>query len=180
MGRQEIIIALILLFIFFLLARFIVSLIVPKEQRNANTKVITTILGLILFAITLFFGYVNFRNIDKSDSPVSHSDHSNSTNELTHPEKIKSNSTIGSDCNCSDLDANALAIQIVNTYTQSQNQLESQYAKVMKIESIEKRDNGTWVATFKISWPFGNTDGVHPDTYINKRFACDGKEIYTL
>jgi len=27
-------------------------------------------------------------------------------------------------------------------------------------------------------WPFGNTDGAHPDEYLKKRYACDGKEVY--
>jgi hypothetical protein len=81
-------------------------------------------------------------------------------------------------CKCSDSDAKSLAYKIESDFTQTQNQLESQYAKVISTESIEKRDNCTWVATFKISWPFGNTDGAHPDEFITKRFACDGKEIY--
>ncbi len=81
-------------------------------------------------------------------------------------------------CKCSDSDASSLASKIESDYTQTQNQLESQYARVIRTESIDKRDNCTWVATFKISWPFGNTDGAHPDEFIKKRFACDGKEIY--
>jgi hypothetical protein len=82
------------------------------------------------------------------------------------------------DCKCSDSDARSLAYKIESDYTQTQNQLESQYARVIRTESIDKRENCTWVATFKISWPFGNTDGAHPDEFITKRFACDGKEIY--
>jgi hypothetical protein len=82
------------------------------------------------------------------------------------------------DCNCSDSDARSLASKIEREFTQTQNQLESQYARVMSIESIDKRDNCTWVVNFKISWPFGNTDGAHPDEYVTQRFACDGKSIY--
>lgn len=82
------------------------------------------------------------------------------------------------DCNCSDSDASSLASKIESEFTQTQNQLESQYARVISRESIDKKDNCTWVVTFKISWPFGNTDGAHPDEFITKRFACDGKSIY--
>jgi len=81
-------------------------------------------------------------------------------------------------CKCSDVDVNRLASKIEDDFTQTQNQLESQYARVIRKESVDKRDNCTWVVTFKISWPFGNTDGAHPDEFIKKRFACDGKEIY--
>jgi hypothetical protein len=93
-----------------------------------------------------------------------------STNQNTEVEK--------NNCNCTDSDASILATQIESDFRQKQNQLESQYARVMSTESIEMRDNCTWVATFKISWPFGNTDGAHPDEFITKRFACDGKEMY--
>ena len=67
---------------------------------------------------------------------------------------------------------------MVDNFTKIQNELASDVARVMTIDDIEKRDNCTWVATFKVSWPFGNTDGAHPDEYLKKRFACDGKEIY--
>jgi len=82
------------------------------------------------------------------------------------------------DCNCSDRDAKDLANQVVNDFTRSQNDLPSEYARIMNIESVEKRGNCTWLASFRISWPFGNTDGAHPDEFMRKRFACDGKEIY--
>lgn len=82
------------------------------------------------------------------------------------------------DCKCSDVDVNRLASKIEDDFTQTQNQLESQYARVISRISVDKRDNCTWVVTFKISWPFGNTDGAHPDEFVKKRFACDGKEIY--
>lgn len=98
------------------------------------------------------------------------------TDQTLQPE---SRTSLETTCKCSDVDANALASKIVSNFTQSQNQLESQNARVMRIELIEKRDNCTWVATFKISWPFGNTDGAHPDSFLKKRFICDGKEIYT-
>jgi hypothetical protein len=81
-------------------------------------------------------------------------------------------------CKCTNEDVERLASKIEFDFTQKQNQLESQYARVISKESVDKRDNCTWVVTFKISWPFGNTDGMHPDEYIKKRFACDGKEIY--
>lgn len=83
------------------------------------------------------------------------------------------------DCNCSRNDANGLASKIVREFEQSQNELESQYARVMRLDRLEQRPDCSWVATFEISWPFGNTDGMHPSEFIKKRFLCDGVEIYS-
>jgi hypothetical protein len=116
-----------------------------------------------------FYG-THVKSIDVEVSNINENKKDISTNQNT--EVAKNN------CNCTDIDARILATQIESDFRQKQNQLESQYARVMSSESIEKRDNCTWVATFKISWPFGNTDGAHPDEFITKRFACDGKEMY--
>jgi hypothetical protein len=92
----------------------------------------------------------------------------------------KSNTSGDSDCKCTTADANRLANNIMNAFTQTQNQLPSDMARVINKESINKNDDCTWVASFKISWPFGNTDGAHPDEYITKKFVCNGTEIYVL
>ena len=84
------------------------------------------------------------------------------------------------DCACNDSDAQRLADKIVNDYTKSQNELSSDLARVIEINGpIDKRDNCTWVVQFKISYPFGNTDGAHPDQFLTQRFGCDGKQVYT-
>ena len=79
------------------------------------------------------------------------------------------------ECKCSDMDVQRLVNTIERDFRQSQNALESEYARLISTESIDKRDNCTWVVTFKIYWPFG----AHPDEYVKKRVACDGKEVYT-
>lgn len=86
----------------------------------------------------------------------------------------------GSTCACSSTDARSLAYKYTAAFDKIQNELPSDVARVIRVESVEERDNCTWVVTFKISWPFGNTDGAHPDEYLKKRYACDGKEVYEL
>ena len=83
------------------------------------------------------------------------------------------------DCNCSNGDADAFAMKIVDDFTRTQDELPSEEARVISIyKPVEKRNNCTWGVTFKISYPFGNTDGLHPDEFIEKHLVCDGKEIY--
>jgi len=85
-------------------------------------------------------------------------------------------------CACSDADASRLAYKIQSDFERSQIQVDSDKAKSISIYGpIEKRDNCTWVATFKISDPLGtfvNPDGTTTDQFIKKRFSCDGKEVY--
>lgn len=107
-------------------------------------------------------------NQDKnSSSGKSQSDNSSST--VSAP---------ANSCACSNADATRLANTFVRNFDQIQNELPSDVARVIRIDGVDARDNCTWVVTFKISWPFGNTDGAHPDEYIKKRYACDGKEVY--
>lgn len=82
------------------------------------------------------------------------------------------------DCACTTADAERLAFRITSEFRKTQDQLESGMARIMNVDNVEKRDNCTWVATFKISWPFGNTDGAHPDELITRRIGCDGREVY--
>ena len=128
----------------------------------------TNIKMLLVFMLSLL--------ISCSDAGTGAGKNGNSNNK-----SIKNNEStdpVLDDCNCSDRDAKNLANQVVNDFTRSQNDLPSEYARIMNIESVEKRGNCTWLASFRISWPFGNTDGAHPDEFMRKRFACDGKEIY--
>ena len=89
-------------------------------------------------------------------------------------------STQGSkdDCQCSSNDVNRLANQVIQEFTQTQNELPSEMAKVIRKESVDKGDDCSWVVTFKISWPFGNTDGAHPDEFLRKSVSCNGTEAY--
>ena len=82
-------------------------------------------------------------------------------------------------CNCNYADADGVASKIIREFTRRQNELESQDAKIIKLDRLEKRPDCSWTATFEISYPFGNTDGWHPSEFLRKRFKCDGKEIYT-
>ena len=94
-------------------------------------------------------------------------------------DNLKNEPSKSNDCACSDFDVQSLANKIVNDFTTTQNELPSELARVMEINGpVDKRDNCTWVVRFKISYPFGNTDGAHPDQYITKRFGCDGKQVY--
>jgi hypothetical protein len=93
-------------------------------------------------------------------------------------EQIQSGNSSKPPCACTSSDVRSLANQVVSNFTQIQNDLPSDIARIMRIEEVESRDNCTWVVTFKISWPFGNTDGAHPDEFVKKRYACDGKEVY--
>lgn len=122
--------------------------------------------------LLLSFCFSSCTQNNKNNSSAGSNSVSTNTNNSQNTEST-SNS-----CACSTSDANRLAYQIVDNFTKVQNELPSDVARVISVESIEARDNCTWVATFKISWPFGNTDGAHPDEYLKKRFACDGKEIY--
>jgi len=91
-----------------------------------------------------------------------------------------SSNSAGTTCACSSSDARSLAYKYTAAFDKIQNELPSDMAKVISVESVEERDNCTWVITFKVSWPFGNTDGAHPDEYLKKSYACDGKEVYEL
>jgi hypothetical protein len=93
-------------------------------------------------------------------------------------EQIQSGNSSEPACVCTSSNVRSLANQVVSNFTQIQNDFPSDIARIMRIEEVEPRDNCTWVVTFKISWPFGNTDGAHPDEFIKKRYACDGKEVY--
>ncbi len=105
----------------------------------------------------------------------------NSSNSNQNSDLTSSPSSAESDnCNCSTSDADRLAYKIVNEYTQTQNQLPSDMARVMSKQSVEKQDGCSWKVTFKIAWPFGNTDGAHPDEYMTRTFMCNGNEIYAL
>ena len=106
---------------------------------------------------------------------------SSNSNSSQNPDiNSKSDAIAESDCKCTTADANKLAYSIMNEFTQTQNRLPSDMARVINKSSLEKNDDCTWTATFKISWPFGNTDGAHPDEYISKKFMCNGSEIYVL
>jgi hypothetical protein len=94
--------------------------------------------------------------------------------------KKKTSSSTGSTCACRSTDARSLAYKYKAAFDKIQNELPSNAARVIRIKSVEERDNCTWVVTFKVSWPFGNTDGAHPDEYFKKRYACDGKRVYEL
>ena len=91
-----------------------------------------------------------------------------------------SSSSTGSTCACSTTEARSLAYKYTAAFDKIQNELPSDVARVIRVESVEERNNCAWVVTFKVSWPFGNTDGAHPDEYLKKRYACDGKEVYEL
>ncbi len=76
-------------------------------------------------------------------------------------------------CKCSDNDAKSLAYQIIRDFRISQNNVESDLAKELKLDNIDKRENCTWVVTFKMLEGYAGDYGL-----IKKRFACDSKEIY--
>lgn len=103
----------------------------------------------------------------------------------THPQPSTnsapstSSTSTSNSCNCPEEDVLRLVRKIESDFTQTQNQLSSEYARTIRqYNRPEKRDNCTWVVTFKVSYPYGNTDGAHPDQLIQKRIACDGKEVY--
>jgi hypothetical protein len=86
---------------------------------------------------------------------------------------------VESQCNCSDRDAGKLAFKMIDDFNQTQNAVSSQYARVMNIAQMPSKTNDcTWYVKFKISYPFGNTDGMHPDQFIEKRILCDGQKVY--
>jgi hypothetical protein len=110
---------------------------------------------------------------------LSCSGNSSDSNQNSDPSSTPS-SAVSDNCNCSTSDANRLAYKMIKEYTQIQNQLPSEMARVMSQQSVEKQDGCSWKVTFKIAWPFGNTDGAHPDEYVTRTFMCNGSEIYAL
>jgi hypothetical protein len=131
-----------------------------------------TVLGVLLVCGYLFYkeGGFNSSIVPKASSetnakPIPPAKEPAPINEIT--------------CNCTTQDVGRLASKIESDYNHIQDELPSGMAKVMsRFGDPEKRDNCTWIIIFKISWPFGDTDGQHPDEFIKKRVACDGKEVY--
>jgi hypothetical protein len=109
---------------------------------------------------------------------VDNSSKSTKSDQLSGSGGSGNNKPNGESCACTTSDVRRVANQVVNNFTMLQNELPSDMARVIRIDEVDSRDNCMWVVTYKISWPFGNTDGAHPDEYMKKRYACDGKEIY--
>lgn len=153
-----------------------------NEQKNAQTSAKESVLqkkgifyqngGFYVLIVVLLI--IIFSSVNKFKGT---NDKANYTNQIMTQEQEAGEKK--EDCKCSDADVNRLVYKIEQEFTQSQNELESQYARVIRKYSVEKRENCSWVVIFKISWPYGNTDGAHPDEFVKKRFLCDGKEIYT-
>jgi hypothetical protein len=144
-----------------------------NDDKNNIYKGLSIGVLLLCLFIYLYITQVlnnNIQNINGVTEPKKE-DHGNSNGKYETQKTDK--------CKCSDSDAERLAYKIVEDFTTTQNELPSDIARVMsKYGQAEKRDNCTWLVTFKISWPFGNTDGAHPDEFVKKRLACDGKEVY--
>ncbi len=81
-------------------------------------------------------------------------------------------------CYCNRPDMESLANKFMSNFTEIQNTLDSDQARIISLESITDNGNCTWQVIFKISWPFGNTDGAHPDEYISKTGFCNSQQIY--
>lgn len=126
--------------------------------------------NLLFFLISAFF---SFQSCGSGNSPAT-----GKSDQLSGSGGSGNSKPEGASCACSSSDVQRVANQVVSNFTMLQNELPSDMARVMRIDEVDSRDNCTWVVTYKISWPFGNTDGAHPDEYMKKRYACDGKEIY--
>ena len=125
------------------------------------------IIGLILTAVILLI------------TNCTNSDNAKKSSEQPKKGSTEINKEVKEDCNCSDRDADNLAFKITMDFERSQNELESQDTRKISLYRMEIRPNCSWVATFEISYPFGNTDGWHEPEYIKKRIMCDGVEVYT-
>ncbi|MEO5947090.1 MAG: hypothetical protein ABIP79_09755 [Chitinophagaceae bacterium] len=103
----------------------------------------------------------------------------NSSNRKDSKDESETKPAETNNCKCSQKDAEWLVSKIEIDFAKSQFDVDSQDARVLREIKLEKRPNCTWVATFELSYPFGNTDGMHPSETIKKRFICDGIELYT-
>ncbi len=129
-------------------------------------KVFTISTIAIVFAL---ISCVN-SNSSKSNSSVTNQNNASSSNSNNTSNEPK--------CNCKKSDIESLANKFMSNFDQVQNNLSSDIARTISLESISDNGNCTWHVKFRISWPFGNTDGAHPDEYISKTGTCDANEVY--
>lgn len=83
-----------------------------------------------------------------------------------------------SGCKCKQSDIETLAYKYINEFDNVQNNLDSDVARTISLQGIQDNGNCTWQVEFRISWPFGNTDGAHPDEYITKTGFCNFNQVY--
>jgi len=83
-----------------------------------------------------------------------------------------------SGCNCKQSDIESLAYKFIKEFDNVQNNLDSDVARTISLQGIHDNGNCTWQVEFRISWPFGNTDGAHPDEYITKTGFCNSHQVY--
>jgi hypothetical protein len=120
------------------------------------------------------------RELDYIDKIVNSSNFPNNYeigNEKEKPQEKSSSGNFTSECDCTEQDARKIANKIRNEFTRIQNNRNSEDAKVMSIKSIEKSSDCDWIINIKVSWPFGNTDGLHPDEYYQKLLKCNNGRL---
>jgi biopolymer transport protein ExbD len=143
-------------------------------ENKSKSSMVVPYIGIGVLIVVIFFiavkGVNYSRPIEQPSQPVS-----NPNSSPTNSQVVQSDNN----CKCSMEDVQRLSFKIISKFTDAENELPSDQAKVIgQFGPIETRDNCTWVITFKISSPWGNSDGLHPDEFIKKRIACDGKEVY--
>lgn len=83
-----------------------------------------------------------------------------------------------SGCNCKKADIESLAYKFIREFDKTQNNLDSDLARTISLQGIRDNGNCTWQVEFRVSWPFGNTDGAHPDEFITKTGYCNSNQVY--
>lgn len=111
----------------------------------------------------IFVGFISCVNTNASKS--------SDTNDIKEK-------TSESGCSCKRSDIESVAYKFIHEFDRIQYNLDSDKARTISLQGIHDNGNCTWQVEFRVSWPFGNTDGAHPDEYITKTGFCNSNQVY--
>ena len=129
----------------------------------------TKISSNIVLGIVIFFCCISCNN-SKSNNPV---DNDNTGESAQSHEKNQN-----SGCNCEKSNIESVAYKFMREFNETQNNVDSDVARTISLDEIRDNGNCTWQVQFKVSWPFGNTDGAHPDEFITKIGFCNSNQVF--